>query len=69
MSHTSPSARQFENLRDVGNGDTEHLRLKRCPACHADLDGLHPAAHINNEHSPSDFGLSPLRASEVPADD
>jgi len=54
---TAPSARQFSNLRDVGHGDTEHLRLVRCPACGVDLDGRSPSAHIKNEHTPADFGL------------
>jgi len=57
---TVPSARRFENLRDVGHGDTEHLRLKRCPACGVDLDGTRPSYHFRNEHTPADFGLGGL---------
>jgi len=54
---TAWSARKFENLIDVGNGDTEHLRLARCPVCDADLDGMKPSYHFQNEHKPADFGL------------
>jgi len=54
---TVPSARRFENIRDVGHGTSEHLRLIRCPACGIDLDGMKPSCHFHTEHTPADFGL------------
>lgn len=52
---------------DVDNGRSECLVLTRCPVdwCRADLTGATKTSHhFLNEHTPEDFGLSPLGAAD-----
>jgi hypothetical protein len=46
-------------------GTTWIVVLVECPACGESLRGKrHPSAHVHR-HDPEDFGLTPLRGSEV----
>lgn len=36
------------------------ITLVECPACGEDLEDKSPQHHIRTEHTPEDFGLSPI---------
>ena len=62
----SRTARRFDNLKTTASG---HCRMIRCPACGVEFEHVEPAHHLLRKHTPDDFGLPPLRESEVSADE
>jgi len=57
------AAERFDGLEQCENKGV--IRLTRCPACGLNfLDGEQPASHFRLEHTPADFGLSPLEETD-----
>jgi len=60
-----------QTLRRLESDNIEHrtdrrecLTLLRCPACGVSFDDIYIPAHLRREHTPADFGLSPLADQE-----
>jgi len=63
MSKRLTAVERFGGLEQCENEGV--IRLTRCPACGLNfLDSEQPASHFCLEHTPADFGLSPLEETD-----
>jgi|APHM01.1.fsa_nt_gi hypothetical protein len=63
----SRTAHRLEGIVDHGTDGNQEIRLTRCPVCglsfgvHGHADGAKsPSSHLRQDHTPSDFGLTPM---------
>lgn len=63
MSKRLTAVERFDGLEQCENKGV--IRLTRCPACGLNfLDEEQPASHFRLEHTPADFGLTPLEETD-----